>query len=249
MAATAEAPKPQLYPIAEIFDSIQGEGRWTGTPMRFIRLAGCNVGQRRNVPTNLRLEDSGVEFRVLDNHPEHTACRLWDDGVMLCDTNYTASFSASADELLRSYPGGHICITGGEPFLHKLTPLVLEAQALRYMVHIETSGTLPITFAPTVNRAQLWITCSPKKGMIITPDQIAAIDELKILVDVNTKAEQIFDLLTKCLVGRLPDVYIQPISTDIHHLNSKNLQRAIDLVTAHPGWKLSAQLHKVWGVR
>lgn len=29
--------------IAETFDSIQGEGRWTGTPMFFIRFAGCNL--------------------------------------------------------------------------------------------------------------------------------------------------------------------------------------------------------------
>ncbi len=29
--------------IAETFDSIQGEGTWTGTPMFFIRFAGCNL--------------------------------------------------------------------------------------------------------------------------------------------------------------------------------------------------------------
>jgi len=29
--------------IVETFDSIQGEGAWTGTPMFFIRFAGCNL--------------------------------------------------------------------------------------------------------------------------------------------------------------------------------------------------------------
>jgi len=29
--------------IAETFDSIQGEGAWVGTPMFFIRFAGCNL--------------------------------------------------------------------------------------------------------------------------------------------------------------------------------------------------------------
>lgn len=31
------------YPINEIFYSLQGEGVWTGTPMLFIRLHGCNL--------------------------------------------------------------------------------------------------------------------------------------------------------------------------------------------------------------
>lgn len=31
------------YRINEIFYSIQGEGRWAGTPMIFIRFAGCNM--------------------------------------------------------------------------------------------------------------------------------------------------------------------------------------------------------------
>jgi organic radical activating enzyme len=32
-----------LYPVAEIFYSLKGEGRYTGTPMTFIRLGGCNL--------------------------------------------------------------------------------------------------------------------------------------------------------------------------------------------------------------
>jgi organic radical activating enzyme len=32
-----------LYPVTEIFDSIQGEGHFVGYPMSFVRLAGCSV--------------------------------------------------------------------------------------------------------------------------------------------------------------------------------------------------------------
>jgi organic radical activating enzyme len=33
-----------IYRVSEIFDSIQGEASWTGTPMTFVRLQGCDVG-------------------------------------------------------------------------------------------------------------------------------------------------------------------------------------------------------------
>lgn len=31
------------YRINEIFYSLQGEGRWTGTPVNFVRFSGCNL--------------------------------------------------------------------------------------------------------------------------------------------------------------------------------------------------------------
>ena len=32
-----------MYPLVEIFESLQGEGRNTGRPVVFVRFAGCNL--------------------------------------------------------------------------------------------------------------------------------------------------------------------------------------------------------------
>ena len=62
-----------LYPVAEVFHSIKGEGFWTGVPMKFIRLAGCTVGKvvpiedlkMANVPNvGIGLEEIFVHNRV-----------------------------------------------------------------------------------------------------------------------------------------------------------------------------------------
>ena len=57
--------------IVEIFNSIQGEGLWTGQPMTFIRLAGCPVNcpfcdTDYNKGTSMKLEE--IVGKINNNH-------------------------------------------------------------------------------------------------------------------------------------------------------------------------------------
>jgi 7-carboxy-7-deazaguanine synthase len=245
------------YPIAEQFDSIQGEGRWAGTAMRFIRLAGCNVGKPRTQEINRELSSSGAPLHVLGQSPNHTACHIWNGKYMVCDTDYRTSVKSNIFTLLHAYKGDHICITGGEPFLHDLSPLVLAAQLAGYTVHIETSGTLPFKLdgGSLINPKNIWITCSPKSGFLFTREQCEAISEVKLLVYPDTPVASLLEWRGKFMdtlhsFAPPPEFYLSPITNAIDKPQTASLKRCIEIVNLHPDvFSLSVQAHKYWEVR
>lgn len=131
---TSEAEK--RYPVAETFDSVQGEGLYTGVAMSFIRLAGCHIGGKEAI------------------------CRFADGREFQCDTNYKSTRIATAGELAAGARFHHVCITGGEPLDHDIVPLLRVLKQHGKFVHIETSGAVE---AP---EGIDWITVSPKIGCL-----------------------------------------------------------------------------------
>jgi len=228
--------------VLEIFDSIQGEGHWTGIPMTFIRLAGCNA------------PELGLE------------CLRW------CDTRESWDQEGGVDmevgDVILRVRLPRVCLTGGEPLLQKeaVIPLAREARGLGMQVHIETNGTLPppsprgsTLVAPATSDGRLfdWVTVSPKPpDYVIAPGWIGIADELKLIVD---------DQLTKDVVERLAAdhpgamVSIQPVwDAGVVSGNRLGLEpvpdpvaakRAVKMVMDHPEWRLSLQMHKVLGIK
>lgn len=193
------------YPIIESFTSIQGEGMHMGKGATFIRVAGCNL-----------------------------RCR-W------CDTSYAFDPSKarlmSAQEIADQIPmpHQHIVITGGEPTLYDLGPLVQELHTLGKYVAIETNGTnrIPIEWGLD------WITVSPK------PSSQFAIacpaDELKYVVDDEFSIDCITD--REMPEGR---IFLQ-----VESGRQESVQKAYDLIQRYPErrLRLGIQLHKVIDVR
>lgn len=235
-----------VYPISEIFHSVQGEGAWVGTPMMFVRLAGCNVGKYDSGPINVALKSPDFEMFKAKTH---SVCTSFTGESFLCDTDYHQSYRSSAEDIAAELDTEeHVCITGGEPFLHDLRPLMNAFWALpaKPRIHIETSGTKPYEM-PFPKKGEWWITCCPKEGLLL--DQMLLPHEWKVLVGADFNQERLEEFLHLLdeRAGRRP-VFLQPIN-GVEEVNRANLARCLELLKSYPNFKLSAQCHKLWGVR
>lgn len=98
------------YRVAEIFESIQGEGYWTGVPATFIRLQGC---------------------------PVH--CSWCDSQYTWGEGGSTVSVEEII-ETVKKRTSQHVIITGGEPLIQNLDILMANLLQRGLFVQIETSG-------------------------------------------------------------------------------------------------------------
>lgn len=239
----------KTYPIAETFTSVQGEGVYTGTLMHFIRLAGCNVGQYvtpdasggisvENIPASMVHNDDFILLR--DRH--HSVCESAVGQRFLCDTNYHKCYDATAQELMeKAGLVEHVCITGGEPFLHDLSDL-LEYAAQRE-VHIETSGTKPIF---PMLEGLAWFTCSPKRGFL--SENVPLINEWKFVVSNPADVRRVALFVEEHAIPDTAPIYLQPVNW-VNTINSDCIDMVLAELEHYPTFRLSAQLHKYLGVR
>lgn len=239
------------YPIAERFLSVQGEGLYTGTPMYFIRFAGCSVGKKISMP-----ESDTLRRSVHDPTPIYREkCTIYDGREFICDTDFRTKEVMTVDEIVASIPTGvrRICLTGGEPLDQPLSPLldVLAFHDDNHLVHLETSGTKDIESAyesfdfadtrPEDDGGWIWLTVSPKYGAL--PKMLRWANEIKLLVDGAFDASKLpVEVLEHDLV------WIQPVN-ELNEIDQTNLQRCLKLLQEHPSWRLSMQAHKIWKVR
>ncbi len=196
------------YKVVEIFQSIQSEGTHAGTPATFVRFYGCN------------LQCDFGEFKC--DEPLHTL--------------KTAITPMTMDEIVGALGDmRHVVITGGEPSLNDLNPLIATMQRHGYYVQVETNG-----YKPTNIDCADFITYSPKgQWDRKAPRMVDGFHEVKILMDKNNlpRLGDWYDVSAK---------FVQPIA-DGDKLNVENIKFCHDWVLAHNGWKLSLQSHKYYG--
>jgi 7-carboxy-7-deazaguanine synthase len=125
--------------IAEIYASLQGEGRYAGTPSTFVRTSGCNLRCTWCDTPFTSWEPTGTERTVAD---------------------VLAAVAALAPR--------HAVVTGGEPLLLPDVPeLCRQLRATGMHVTIETAGSLLPAAAPTAIAD--FLSISPKLASSTPP--------------------------------------------------------------------------------
>lgn len=162
----------------------------------------------------------------------------WKDGRDLCPEQVLDMIQ----KIRLSFPAGWVCLTGGEPLLQRVEGLVGRLKNEGFMVQVETNGTRYRSMAAD------WYTVSPKpRRYFYRPEYREKAKEVKVIVtrDLSLtrirKLRQDFSLSTPLL--------LQPQSN-----RRWSIERGLRLLeealkAGLDNIRLSAQLHKIFGLR
>lgn len=242
--------------VCEEFVSIQGEGKYSGTPSFFIRTVGCNL-------------------RCSWHNP--------DGSVTTCDTAYTSfntkdtkSWEFNVNEFHREfldrYPKiNHIVITGGEPSLQvDLAEVILLLEIARpgMIYTIETNGTSVCEFEKlheyvahgmtTFKPHQLFLSISPKLASSnVLGNEMHAYNnhwqfiplleklpdyQIKFVVSEALDGSKVMGAMDVIGVGDHPErVYLMPQGIDPEVI-TKNAQYCVQ-IALHQGYTVTDRMH------
>lgn len=220
--------------VNDIFYTFQGEGPDAGRPAVFVRLAKCNLR------------------------------------CFFCDTEFESGTSLSALETFnrinKVMPGTCelVVITGGEPLLQNIIPLVALLNVRRNVsVAVETAGTVHNEHLSSwFDRARRIhgniIVCSPKTPKI-SPTIAMLTGAFKYIVRVgDTDPDDGLPNMSTQIPGQsariarptivpCPPVYVQAMDEQDAAKNLANVELAASIVLKF-GYRLSVQTHKIAGV-
>lgn len=220
--------------VQEIFKTVQGEGPHAGRPAIFIRLAGCNL---RCTFCDTDFE-SGYENKLtIVQIMERIAAAKQDANVSL------------------------VVITGGEPLLQNIVPLIRLLRRSTYDVQIETAGTV---WLPDLDQLLFFLgadslVCSPKTAKI-HPSVARMCSHWKYIVSETNISDEdgLPNMSTQPGTAKeaplfRPEhdfhgvIWVQPLDSGDATQNIKNLYAAIESSMKF-GYRLSVQIHKVIGL-
>ncbi len=216
--------------IAEIFHSIQGEGRLVGQPSVFIRTSGCN----------LRCWFCDTPYTSWKPEGEHLAV-------------------AEIMERLTAWPTRHAVVTGGEPLLApEIEVLCCALKAAGYHLTIETAATIDkpvvcdlMSLSPKLANSTPWTMEDGKEAVAHearrhVPNTVRRMvrdydHQVKFVIDQPADVAEVESYLAEFPEIRRDAVYLMPQATDKETLRQKNEWLAAECLRT--GCRLGPRLH------
>jgi 7-carboxy-7-deazaguanine synthase len=219
-----------MLPINELFETVQGEATFTGTPSIFVRLQSCPVGCPwcDTKHTWTLKQENLVSFSTLEAKTKE-------------DDRYARLSETDICKQCQTFIARHVVITGGEPCLYDLCLLTQLLEDAGFSTQIETSGTFPVRCD-----RRTWVTVSPKLdmpgGLEVLQQALDRANEIKMpigkMADVVKYQNRIMPRLGSDVV-----TWFQPLS-----LNQSATAICLQAARMHHG-KVSIQTHKYIGAR
>jgi 7-carboxy-7-deazaguanine synthase len=216
--------------VEEIFQTIQGEGWFAGTPVAFVRLYGCPVG-----------------------------CEFCDQGWATSNGDRSNPMeSIEISEIISrvsKFNLKHIVVSGGEPLVQKESiKLISELRSAGFCPHIETAGIANLD--AEAFEGSCWITLSPKDKVAqhlrhhSLPMYWHRANEIKIVIEDGTELDYYAERLLSA--SGVP-IYLQPEwdkreqSTQIAIALLEKCRDPNHLLFSISRWmRLGIQAHKFW---
>lgn len=228
---TLDAARHQ-YAINDVYNTIQGEGRWTGTAMTLIRLQGCAVGCPFCDTSETWMRDEAARVLTLTQALGANArwCRLHGRDM--------------AKYVYDRFAGPRWCmITGGEPSAQPLSQMVVALHDIGRKVAIETSG----TETGHLSYGMDWVTVSPKYkmpgGKSLVRRVMETADELKFVIGRQSDIDIMDEIVEQYNIPYDTVMSLQPMS------QSKKATELCVQTVLNRGWQLSIQTHKYINLR
>lgn len=166
-------------------------------------------------------------------------------GCPECDTDYRVTKRLTVDEIASAVSRVKIgrvqwaWITGGEPTDHDLWPIISAVRSCGLKVAVATAGVREVKLGSAWGGAD-FLSVSPHSREFVQRRG----DQINLVPGLNGLTWEDVDAIADDCGGNFSHRYLTPMADREGRV--QHLERCIQWVQCHEGWRLGVQAHKMW---